>query len=176
MDFLQQNRTILIIESILLIILGAIAIALPFYATISVTLIVAWVLLLSGLVQLIKSIMSFKESGGAISLIGAIIYTVVGALMVIYPMTGILTLTILLGVFFLVEGFAKIAFSFELRPARNWGWLLFSGIIALIMGGIILGGWPQTSLWVLGLLVGINLIFFGFALLALVSNVPKKSY
>ena len=106
-----------------------------------------------------KSIKTIKLPGGAISLMGAIIYIVVGILMLIYPLTGILTLTLLIGIFFLLEGIAKIAVSFELKPATNWGWLLFSGIIALIMSAIILFGWPGTSLWVLGLLVGITLYF-----------------
>lgn len=175
MDFLQQHRTAFIIESILLIILGIIAIALPFYATLSIELIIGWVLLLGGIVQLYKSIKTIKQPGGAISLMGAIIYIAVGVLMLIYPLTGILTLTLLIGIFFLLEGIAKIAFSFELKPAQNWGWLLVSGIIALLMSGIILWGWPATSLWVIGLLVGINMVFFGFSLLALVSNLPKKT-
>lgn len=175
MDFLQQHRTAFIVESILLIILGVISIALPFYATLSVELIVAWILLLGGIVQLFKSFSGFQQAGGAISLIGGIIYIVVGALMLLYPLKGIAALTILLGVFFLLEGLAKIVFSFELRPAQNWGWLLLSGVIALIMAGIILYGWPETSLWVIGLLVGINMVFFGCSLLALVTSLPKKT-
>lgn len=174
MDFLQQYRTAFIIESILLIILGIVAIILPFYATLSVELVIGWILLLGGVVQLYKSIKTIKEPGGAISLAAAIIYIAVGVLMLIYPLTGILTLTLLVGIFFLLEGIAKIAFSFELKPAQNWGWLLISGIIALLMSGIILWGWPETALWVIGLLVGINMVFFGFSLLALVSNLPKK--
>lgn len=175
MGFLQQHRTAFIIESILLILLGILAIALPFYATLSVELILGWILLLGGLIQLYKSIKSFKQPGGAISFMGAIIYTVVGALMLFYPIAGIVSLTLILGIFFLLEGIAKIAFSFELKPATNWGWLLVSGIIALLMAGIILYGWPGTSLWVIGLLVGINMIFFGFSLLALITNVPKRT-
>lgn len=175
MNFLQQHRTAFIIESILLIILGAIAIALPFYASLSVELMIAWILVLGGVVQLFKSMSGFKEAGGAVSLIGGIIYIVVGGLMLVYPLRGMASLTLLLGLFFLLEGLAKIVFSFEIKPVRNWGWLLFSGIIALIMAGIILYGWPETSLWVIGLLVGINMIFFGCSLLALVTSLPKKT-
>lgn len=175
MDFLYQHRTTFIIESILLIILGMVAIALPFYATLSVELLLGWVLLLGGIVQLYKSITTIKEPGGVLSLVTALIYIAVAALMLIYPLTGILTLTLLVGIFFLLEGIAKIAISFELKPAQNWGWLLFSGIIALIMAGIIIYGWPATSLWVIGLLVGINMVFFGFSLLAIVSSLPKKN-
>lgn len=175
MNFLYHHRTALIIESVLLILLGAIAIALPFYATLSIELIIGWVLLLGGIVQLYKSIKAFKQPGGAISLMGSIIYIAVGALMLIYPLTGVLTLTLIIGLFFLLEGLAKIAFSFELKPAQNWGMLLFSGIIALLMAGIILYGWPATSIWVIGLLVGINMIFFGISLMALVTSLPKKT-
>lgn len=173
MNFLQQYRTVFIVESVLLILLGMLAIAVPFYATLSVELLIGWILLFGGIVQLYKSIKTIKESGGAFSLASALIYIIVGALMLFYPLKGALTLTFLLGLFFLLEGVAKIAISFDLKPAQNWGWILFSGIISLIMSGIILYGWPGTSVWVIGLLVGINMIFFGFSLLALILNIPK---
>lgn len=175
MEYVSQHRIAFIIESILLIILGLIAIVLPFYATVSFELFIGWILVIGGIVQLYKSIKSIKQPGGAISLIGAIIYIIAGVLMLMYPLSGMITLTLLLGVFFLLEGIMKIAFSFELKPAQNWGWLLFSGIIALIMSGIILFGLPTTALWVIGLLIGINLVFFGFSLLALVMSFPKKT-
>jgi uncharacterized membrane protein HdeD (DUF308 family) len=175
MEFLREHRTAFIVESILLVILGFIAIALPFYATLSIELTVGWILVFAGLVMLYKSIKTIKDPGGVISLFGAIINIVIGALMLIYPLTGILTLTLLVGIFFALEGLAKIAISFELKPAQNWGWILFSGILALIMSGIILWGWPATSVWVIGLLVGINLVFFGISLFSLVVNLPKKT-
>jgi uncharacterized membrane protein HdeD (DUF308 family) len=174
MDFINQHRTAFYIESVLLVILGMIAIAAPFYATLSIELIIAWVLLFGGIAQLYKSIQTFKNPGGAISLVSALIYIVTGILMLVYPMTGIMSLTLLVGIFFALEGLTKIVFSFKLKPAENWGWLLFSGIIALLMAAIILSGWPATSLWVIGLLVGINLLFFGFSLFAIAFNAPKQ--
>lgn len=175
MSTLQEHRTAFIVESILLVILGIIAIVLPFLATLSFELLIGWILVIGGIVQLYKSIKSIKEPGGAISLMAAIIYIVIGALMLLYPLQGILTLTLLIGIFFILEGIAKIAFSFELKPAENWGWLLFSGIISLIMAAIIFWGWPATALWVIGILIGVNLIFYGISLFALVVNLPKKT-
>lgn len=174
MDFIQKYRTAFIVESIFLIILGLLAIALPFYASLSFELIIGWILALGGAVLLYKSCSTIREPGGIMSFLGAIIYLIVGILMLIYPLTGMLTLTLLLGIFFILEGIAKIVMSFELKPAQNWGWLLFNGIVALIMAGIILVGWPSTALWVLGLLIGINMVFFGSAMLAIVSKSPKN--
>jgi uncharacterized membrane protein HdeD (DUF308 family) len=76
-----------------------------------------------------------------------------------------MTLTMLLTVFFAMEGIAKISLAFMMRPLARWSWVLFSGATSLLLAIIILMGWPGTALWVLGLLVGINMIFLGWTLL-----------
>ncbi|WP_162180768.1 HdeD family acid-resistance protein [Neochlamydia sp. EPS4] len=172
MNILQKYRIAFIVESILLIILGGIAITAPFIATLSIELMVGSIILLGGGAQLYKSFKAIHEPGGALSLACAIISMLVGACMLIYPMAGMQTLTLLTALFFLVEGIIKISISLEIKGTPNWGWLLSSGIIALLMSGIILSGWPETSRWIIGPLVGINMTWFGFSLLALAIHIP----
>ncbi|MBS4166429.1 Uncharacterized protein NEOC65_001517 [Neochlamydia sp. AcF65] len=174
MNILQKYRIAFIVESIWLIILGTIAITAPFIATLSIELMVGGIILLGGSAQLYKSFKTIHEPGGALSLASAIISMLVGAFMLIYPMAGIQTLTLLTTIFFLAEGITKIRISLEIKGTPNWGWLLSSGIIALLMAGIILSGWPETSLWIIGPLVGINMTLFGFSLLALAIHIPTN--
>ncbi|MGH6676778.1 MAG: HdeD family acid-resistance protein, partial [Xanthobacteraceae bacterium] len=110
------------------------------------------------------------------SLISAFIGIVAGVLLLLWPLTGVLSLTLVLSAFFIVEGITSILYAFEHRNqlSGRWGWMLVSGIIDLILAGIIIAGLPGTALWALGLLVGINLLFGGAALIgmALAARTP----
>ena len=88
-----------------------------------------------------------------------------------YPLSGILTLTLLLAVVFLLEGILKIALSFKVKPQSNWGWLLVSGIAGIILAIIIILEFPAAAAWILGLLVGINLLISGLTLVMLATSV-----
>ena len=82
-----------------------------------------------------------------------------------HPIAGVLTLTMILAAFFVVEGIFKIVMAIQMRSMPNWGWMFISGLIALVLGGLIWVGWPATAAWVIGLLVGIDLIFGGWAMM-----------
>lgn len=90
--------------------------------------------------------------------------------MLLHPMAGTVALATLLAVFFAVEGVAEVFLSLEFRPARNWGWLLASGIVSLVLAVILFAGWPQTTVFFLGIMIGINLLFYGAAVLALATS------
>ena len=87
--------------------------------------------------------------------------------MVLYPFEGVLALTLLLAAFLLVQGVFQIVAAYRIRPGRSWGWMLASGIATLILGVLIWLGWPGAALWIIGLLVGIHLLFSGFSLVML---------
>lgn len=171
--WLENRRNLLLIEGILLALLGIFAVALPGIATLSAELFIGWLLIFSGAIQLYHGFQDRKARGFISAVIIGLLAVVFGILLILFPMAGILSLTILLTIFFVAEGIAKIIFSLQLRPARQWGWMLFNGIVALILAFIIWSGWPGTAFWVLGLLVGINLIFFGLSLIFLASGMPK---
>ena len=99
------------------------------------------------------------------SLLTAVLSVVLGLILVLRPLAGVLTLTMVLIAFFIVEGVASIIGAFQHRDhLRSWGWVLFSGIIDLVLAFLIWDGWPSSADWAIGLLVGINMLFFGLSL------------
>lgn len=174
MDYLTKNRGLFITEGIFFIILGILAIALPVWSTLSFELLLGWLFIVGSIIQFVRTFQFHKAGEVVWSLISAILYLVVGIILLAYPLTGILTLTLLLAAFFLVEGIAKLILSFELRSFGNWGWLLLSGILSIILAALIWSGWPGTATWVIGLLVGINLLFLGVTQLLLgMGTIPE---
>jgi uncharacterized membrane protein HdeD (DUF308 family) len=175
MDIFEKHRTLFLVEGIIFIILGLIAIALPQLTTLAVELFIGWLFLIGGIIQIIRTITSKNIPGFWPSLIGSLFSIVIGILLLAFPLPGILSLTLLLTIYFFADGIAKIILSFEYRPIPNWGWLTVSGIISLILALIIWSGWPSTAAFIIGLLVGINMLFFGFTFISLLSlTKPKK--
>lgn len=156
-----------LIEGILLVLLGILALALPVITTFSLTVLIGSLLIVGGVAQGYRAIRSWKTEGSLLSLINAIITAVLGLLILIYPVVGALSLTFLLVLWFFVEGILKIFIALRWRHMKNWGWLLLSGCISILLAVIILSGWPGTAAWVMGLLLGINLIFSGSTLIAI---------
>jgi uncharacterized membrane protein HdeD (DUF308 family) len=165
----RDHWWLFLIEGIVLVLLGVLAIALPAIASLAVTILVGWLLLIGGIVGLITSWMSRGAPGFAWSLISALLATVVGFVLLWSPFRGEISLTLVLVVFFLVDGVASIMLAVEHRRELSgmWGWLVVTGVVDLILAAIILSGFPQTAAWVLGLLVGIDLLFGGASLLAI---------
>jgi uncharacterized membrane protein HdeD (DUF308 family) len=158
-----------VVEGVLLIVLGMIAIAIPPLATLAVTILLGWVFLISGVVGLITSIMARHAPGFWWSILSAIVGILAGAVLLAMPVSGSISLTLVLIAFFLIEGVATIMYAIEHRRALSgrWGWLVVSGILDLILAGIVIVGLPGTALWAPGLLVGINMVFGGCALVAI---------
>lgn len=173
MDILQKNRSLLIFEGILFTLLGILAVALPGISTISTELFIGWLFLIGGVVQGYRSLVARHSPGFVGSLLVSLMYIIFGVLLLVYPLAGVISLTLVLTFFFIVEGISKIILGFQMRPFSQWGWFILSGVIALLMAYIIYAGWPGTAFWVLGLLVGINMIFFGITLLFFAFNIPK---
>jgi uncharacterized membrane protein HdeD (DUF308 family) len=166
-ETIKKHKGLLTFEGILFIVFGILAVALPGLFTLGIELIIGWLFIISGIFQLFRTFRVQSASLFLVSLLSSILSIVVGGLLVTKPLAGILTLTILLAIFFLLEGISEIALALKFRAAPNWGWLLFSGLVTLLLAVIIFLGWPSTAAWVIGLLVGINMIFFGFSLISL---------
>jgi uncharacterized membrane protein HdeD (DUF308 family) len=165
----RTHSTLYIAEGIILVLLGALAIFLPLFATITVTIILGWIFLASGILGLITTFRARQAPGFWWSLVSAVIAIAVGLILLAQPIAGALSLTLLMIVFFVVEGAATIMYAFEHRRelTGRWDFMLASGIIDFVIAGIILAGFPGTAAWALGLLVGIDMIFGGVALVAI---------
>ena len=166
---IREHWVLFLIEGIVLVVLGLLAIIVPPLATIAVTIFLGWLFLISGIVGLITTFWARHAPGFWWSLLSAVLAIAAGIVLLWEPIRGAVTLTLLLIVFFTIEGVLSIMYAFEHKKelSGRWGWMLVSGIIDLILAAIILAGLPGTAAWALGLLVGINMLFGGAALIAM---------
>jgi uncharacterized membrane protein HdeD (DUF308 family) len=156
-------------EGIILVILGAAAIILPEVATLAFTLVIGWLFLISGGVGLVTTFWMRNAPGFWWALVSAVIAIAAGIVLIRWPISGTVSLTLLLIAFFVVEGIATLMYAFDHRAqlSSRWGWMLASGVVDLILAGIIFAGLPETATWALGLLVGINMLFGGTAMIGM---------
>jgi uncharacterized membrane protein HdeD (DUF308 family) len=166
---IHEHWVMFLVEGIVLVLLGAAAIVLPVIATLAFTLLIGWLFLLSGVVGLITTFWMRNAPGFWWSLISAVIGIAAGIVLIRWPISGTVSLTLVLIAFFIVEGIVTLMYAFEHRAqlSGRWGWMLASGIVDLILAGIIFAGLPETATWALGLLVGINLLFGGTAMIGM---------
>jgi uncharacterized membrane protein HdeD (DUF308 family) len=166
---LHEHRVLFLVEGIILVILGLAAIAIPSIATLAVELLFGWLFLISGIAGAVTTFMMRRAPGFWWSLVSAILGIAAGLVLLFWPLSGVLTLTLVLIVFFVIEGVASVMFALEHKRelSGRWGWMLASGVIDLILAAIILAGLPGTAVWALGLLVGINMVFGGTALIGM---------
>lgn len=142
---------------------GLLAILLPLASSIAIVMVLAWLILFAGVAHLIFAFPSHSVGGFLWKLLLALVYGFAGIYMLTHPLLGLVSLTLVLAVFLLVEGVVEIVLYFNIRKVRNSGWVLFDGIITLILGLLIWANWPSASAWVVGVLVGISLMFSGIS-------------
>ncbi len=148
---------------IVFIVGGAFAIAMPFLSSITIAIVIGWILIVVGAVQVFQA-WSVRSWGGFIwQLIIGIIFVVGGIAALVNPVAATATLTLFLGAVFLAKGIIQIVFGLRYRPHAGWGWIAFAGALALLVGLMIVSNWPFSSLWALGTLAGISLIFSGWS-------------
>jgi uncharacterized membrane protein HdeD (DUF308 family) len=152
-------------QGILMMVLGLLAIAEPNIATVAVAIFVGWLFFVSGIFRAASVWHSRHAPGFTWSMLTAILSIALGLILILRPLPGVLTLTMVLIAFFIIEGIASIVAAIEHRQhLRSWGWVLFSGLVDLLLAYLIWAGWPSSADWAIGLLVGINMLFFGLSL------------
>jgi len=166
---LSAHWKLFLIEGIVLLILGLAAIMLPLIATIAIALVVGWIFLLSGVVGLLATFRMRSAPGFWWSLLSGILGVVAGIVLLRWPLSGAFSLTLVLTLFLVLEGVVSIMFALEHKRelSGRWGMMLVSGVVDLILAGMIYAGLPGTAAWAIGLLVGINMVFGGSALIAM---------
>jgi uncharacterized membrane protein HdeD (DUF308 family) len=152
-------------QGILLLVLGMLAVALPNVSTLGIELLVGWLFIIGGVVRVMTIFRKRHMPGFWWSLGSGIIAVALGGILLGRPLQGIITLTIVMALFFVVEGIAAVFVALEFRQhLRHWGLMLVSGLINLVLAYLIWRGWPNTATWVIGLYVGISMIFLGVPL------------
>jgi len=166
---IHKHWVLFLVEGILLTVLGMLAILLPAVASLAATLIFGWILLLSGCMGLVTTIRARHAPGFGWSLLSALIGLVAGVLLLARPALGTLSLTAVLIAFLMAEGVVSIFYATEHRKgfSAGWGWMLASGLLDLVLAVILLAGLPGTAVWALGVLLGVNMIVGGAALISM---------
>lgn len=154
-------------SGIALIVLGILAIFYPFVTTIAAKIMLGWVILIGGVVQAVQAFSNQKWSGVFYELAVGLLFVLTGGWLAFFPLTGIITLTVLLAVAFILAGVVETAFAFRIKPGDNWGWFLFSGIVSIVAGFLLIAGLPSSATWAIGLLVGFSMMSRGWAFLSL---------
>ena len=163
---IHDHWVLFLIQGIILAALGLLAIGAPLLATVLVVKLAGWLFLIGGIVGLASLFTGRRVPGSFWSFLSAIVSILAGIYILYNPLISMVAFTLVLAVFFFAQGVTQIFASLSHRRVlHSWGWVLLSGIVDIILGGLIASGWPGTSVWVIGLLVGINLLMFGIALI-----------
>jgi uncharacterized membrane protein HdeD (DUF308 family) len=165
----------MMIWGIVMLICGILAIALPWASGIGVVIVVGWLLLLGAVSHLFLAFHTHSVGGVLWQILLALIYGAAGVFMLMNPLAGLVTLTLVLAVFLLIEAALETALYFQLRRAVNAGWVLFDAIVTLILAILIWSQWPSSALWFIGTLVGISLLFSGISRMTLASAMRRRA-
>ncbi|MEM7441863.1 MAG: HdeD family acid-resistance protein [Pseudomonadota bacterium] len=172
-DKVSQNSTTLFWTGIAMAVIGLLAVAFPIVATLSVELLVGWIFIFAGIIGFVGAF-SYHGTGpffGALLL--SLLKVVAGVFLLINPAAGVIALTLVVAVLFMIEGAMQLALAFELKPDSGRGWMIFSAVIAILAGILIAANLPGASVFLLGLLVGVNFLCTGIAMIMLSRNKPS---
>jgi uncharacterized membrane protein HdeD (DUF308 family) len=158
---------------ILLIVIGILALLMPEVAALATVLTLAWLLIFAGVVELVHAFQTRRRSGFGWKLAAAIITLILGLCILLFPVAGIATLALWIGAFIFAGGIVRLILAFRVRPAKGWGWVLFDGLLAIVIGGLIAWGWPASSIGFIGLLTGFWLLFSGVWRIMLDGRAPS---
>jgi uncharacterized membrane protein HdeD (DUF308 family) len=153
--------------SILLIVAGLFALLIPFVSGIGITLFFGWAMIISGVTHFIFAFKTHTTGGRIWELLVGVVYAFTGVYLILHPLDALFALTLILACYLFFEGIVEIIQYFQIRPRHGAGWLLVDGAITLILAIMIWRSWPASSVWVVGTLVGISMIFSGFSRLML---------
>jgi uncharacterized membrane protein HdeD (DUF308 family) len=164
-EALRAHWKLFLFQGVVMVILGILAIAAPAWASVAVDIYVGWLFLLSGLVGVVAMFSAGNASSFLWTFVTALLSIAIGVMLLWKPAEGTISLTMVLTAFLIFEGVFQTVASFTYRDVipGSWGWILVSGLSDLVLAGIIIWAWPNSAVWTLGLVVGVNLITSGIA-------------
>jgi uncharacterized membrane protein HdeD (DUF308 family) len=153
-----------LIKGVLLVLAGIVAIVYPVISSVAFVVTLGWLLIISGMVQGISLIGARQVPHFWLELISVALALIVGFLLIGNPAQGLQTITLLLIIFLMIQGISKVVFALTIRPFQSWGWVLGSGVLGIVLSLVLWASLPGTAAWLIGLLVGIELIGEGAAI------------
>ena len=171
----QEHRGWFIALGAVFLALGVLAILVPFVASVATAVFLGCLMIASGIFQGAHALQNREWRGSGWAILGAAIQVIAGALVVAFPITGTITLTLVIGSYLFATGLLKIIRAVQHRSMPAWGFLLFDGILTIGLGLLISLGWPSTAAWALGMLVGVDLLMSGWSMLLVGLSVPAPA-
>jgi len=163
----KKNAGWLIALGVLGMAVGVMAMVSPLVAGTSVTAVAGFFMLVAGLSQLVGAFRAGSFGSGGLGFLGGLLTSLAGLLMFLRPLFGLGVLAILLGIYFFADGISGIVLAFRVKPEKGWGWLLFGGVVSVLLGTMIWRQWPLSGAWAVGVLVGVRMLMSGFQLTAI---------
>src|SRR5580704_4836511 len=174
-DIARQASTLSILWGVLLIIFGMVAIGSPFLAAVAVNTLIAWLIVLAGVVHVMLGVRTHGAGSMIWKVLVGLAYLFFGVYLIIHPVLGVASLTLVLSLLFLIEGILDIILFFRMRPLGGSSWVLGDGIITLLLGLMIYLQWPSSSAWAIGILVGVSMIISGVTRVMLSLSVRRAT-
>jgi uncharacterized membrane protein HdeD (DUF308 family) len=172
-DDINKRATWSIVMGVLTAAIGIVMIGYPMAAATVTTIFVGWSLVFVGVAQLIFAFQSEGAGHFFLKLLTSLLYGITGLALVFFPITGVAALTIVVGSAFMVQAALLIATAFQLRPIAGWGWFLADGIADAVIAILILAGWPSSSTWAIGTLVGVSVLMTGISRVIIASRIKS---
>jgi uncharacterized membrane protein HdeD (DUF308 family) len=170
-DELRRHKKSVFTQGILFVILGVVALLVPTLFSVAFEWTVGWLFLMGGSIQLLRCIQAGHQAPGYWMLILSSLFAMIfGVLLVFRPLEGVIALTAIMAFYFLAEGIVKILFALQLRAFSHWGWILFNGLCSIAISFIVFSGWPLSSMWFIGVLLGVYLIMNGMSFIIMASR------
>jgi uncharacterized membrane protein HdeD (DUF308 family) len=163
----KKNAGLLIFLGILTVIFGLLAVASPLITGIAVSMFVGSLLFLTGISQIVHAFKSKQWGTGFWGTVVGLLAVGAGLVMLLRPGVGVVTMAMILAIYFLVDGISEIIAAFRIKPDQGWGWVLFNGVVAVLLGFLIWRQWPFSGAWAVGLLVGIHILISGWSMIIL---------
>ena len=160
-EIVRHASTWSIVWGVLLIVFGMLAVGSPFLAAVAVNAVIAWLIILAGIVHLILAFHAHRPGSLIWKLLVGLAYLFFGAYLIMHPVLGVTSLTLVLASLFLIEGILDVILFFKMRSLRGSSWVLVDGVVTLLLGLMIYLQWPSSSLWAIGTLVGVSMIVSG---------------
>jgi len=173
LDEAKKNSGFLIFLGVMTIIFGVLAVGAPLITGITVAVMVGFLLLFMGVARIVHAFKSGQWGTGIWGTIIGLLAVIAGLMTIFRPMVGLMSLTLFLAAYFFVDGVCEIIAAFKIKPDQGWGWLLFNGIIAVLLGAMIWRQWPVSGAWAIGILVGIHILMTGWSMIILGTGARK---
>jgi len=174
-EVVRQASTLSVVWGVLLIVFGMLAVGSPFLAAVAVNVVIAWLIVLAGVVHLTLAFSAHSAGSVIWKLLVGLAYLFFGGYLIMHPVLAVASLTLVLASLFLIEGVLDIVLFFKMRSLQGSNWVLIDGIVTLLLGLMIYMQWPTSSAWAIGTLVGVSMIISGLTRVMLSLAVRKAT-